>query len=204
MENPGASQRGPYAKTEQFRRQVLDTALRLVAERGFDATTLQLIADELGRSKAGLLHHFGSRDALMLAIVEERDAVSRRHFPTEPGFAASVRLVEHNAAAPGLVALFAIISAMGAVDTGPTERRRFFTERYARIRKGFTRQLDDGQAAGTVRSDLTAHELATLIVATMDGLQLQWLLDPRIDMASHLSTMIRLLDPARDPARKTG
>lgn len=194
MESPRASRRGPYAKTEQFRRQVLDTALRLVAERGFDATTLQLIADELGRSKAGLLHHFGSRDALMLAIVEERDAINHRDFPVQPGFAASVRLVAHNAGAPGLVALFAITSALGAVDTEPSERRRYFTERYSRIRKGFTHQIEDAQAAGTVRSDLPAHQLAALIVATMDGLQVQWLLDPHIDMAAHLATMIRLLE----------
>ena len=59
--------RGPYAKTEQFRLDVLDAALGLVAAHGFDAATLQLIADEVGRSKAGLLHHFGSRDALLLA-----------------------------------------------------------------------------------------------------------------------------------------
>lgn len=191
---PDNNRRGPYAKTEQFRREVLATALRLVAERGFDATTLQLIADEVGRSKAGLLHHFGSRDALMLAIVAERDVVNRRDFPAKPGFTASLELVAHNAGAPGLVALFAITSALAAADTGETGRRTYFIDRYARTRTGLQRQIETAQQAGTIRDDLPAGHLAALIVATMDGLQVQWLLDPDIDMAEHLGTMIRLLE----------
>ena len=46
--------RGPYAKTEQFRLDVLDAALGLVAAHGFDAATLQLIADEVGQGLACL------------------------------------------------------------------------------------------------------------------------------------------------------
>lgn len=185
--------RGPYAKTEQFRLEVLDAALALVAAHGFDAATLQLIADEVDRSKAGLLHHFGSRDALLLAIVEHRDAVNRRSFPIEPGFAGSTKLVAHNATVPGLVALFAVMSALAAADPEPTARRDYFVSRYARARSGFARQIEAAQKTGAVRSDLPAAQLATLIVATMDGLQVQWLLDPGIDMSAHLEALIHLL-----------
>ena len=187
--------RGPYAKTEQFRLDVLDAALGLVAAHGFDAATLQLIADEVGRSKAGLLHHFGSRDALLLAIVEHRDAVNHRSFPVEPGFAAATKLVTHNATVPGLIALFAVMSALAAADPEPTSRRDYFVARYARTRAGFTRQVEAAQQAGTARADLPAEQLATLIVATMDGLQVQWLLDPTIDMTAHLETLVQLLEP---------
>jgi AcrR family transcriptional regulator len=174
---------------------VLDAALGLVAAHGFDAATLQLIADEVGRSKAGLLHHFGSRDALLLAIVEHRDAVNHRSFPVEPGFAAATKLVTHNATVPGLIALFAVMSALAAADPEPTSRRDYFVARYARTRAGFTRQVEAAQQAGTARADLPAEQLATLIVATMDGLQVQWLLDPTIDMTAHLETLIQLLEP---------
>lgn len=185
--------RGPYAKTEQFRLDVLGAALRILAERGFDATTLQLIADEVGRSKAGLLHHFGSRDALLQAIVAHRDEVNRRLFPPGSGLEGSVRLVEHNATVPGLVALFAVTSALAASDPVETERRDFFTARYARTRDGFTRRIAALQSAGEVREDLAPEVLATLFIATMDGLQTQWLLDPTIDMARHLRAMEALL-----------
>ena len=187
--------RGTYAKTEQFRLDVLDAALRVLSERGFDATTLQMIADEVGRSKAGLLHHFGSREGLMLAIVRHRDDVDRREFP--PGdvgdFSASVDLVEHNATVPGLIALFAVASALAAADTTDTERRGYFAHRYAQTRAAFARRIAEAQDAGVLRRGISADAAATLLLATMDGLQIQWLLDPAIDMAEHLRTLIDLL-----------
>lgn len=195
MTSSERTRRGPYAKTEQFRLEVLDVALRLVADHGYDAATLQLMADEVGRSKAGLLHHFGSRDDLLLAIIQHRDAVNRAKFPVEPALRASMKLVAHNATVPGLVALFTVMAALAAADSEPTGRREYFSERYERTRRGFERQLEQAQREGSVRADVGADRLAALVVAAMDGLQVQWLLDPDIDMAGHLDTMVKLLEP---------
>lgn len=178
--------------------EVLQAALRLVAEHGFDAATLQLIADDVGRSKAGLLHHFGSRDALLLAVVEHRDAVNRRDFPFEPGFNASKRLLEHNQTVPGLVALFAVMSALSAADLELTDRREYFIARYERMRAGFGRQLIAAQESGSVRLDIEADTLAVLILAAMDGLQVQWLLEPHLDMVAHLTALFELLKARGD------
>ncbi|GAB3602775.1 TetR/AcrR family transcriptional regulator [Microbacterium aureliae] len=194
---PTAGPRGAYAKSAGFREAVLDTALHMLAERGFDATTLQLIADEVGRSKAGLLHHFGSRENLMLEIIRRRDEVNRRRFPRDAGggFATTVDLVAHNATVPGLVALFAVVSALAATDIQPTPRRDYFVGRYARNRDHFGRHIASAQAAGTVRSDIDAGVAASLVLAAMDGLQIQWLLDDEVDMAEHLGALIGLLTP---------
>jgi AcrR family transcriptional regulator len=192
----GSATRGTYAKTEQFRIDVLDTALRILAERGFDATTLQLIADEVGRSKAGLLHHFGSRESLMLEIVRHRDTVNNRERPwMEDGIADLVPLVAHNATVPGLVALFAVVSALAAADPTSTPRHEYFAARYARAREDIAARLTALQSAGTIRDDIAPAHAATIILATMDGLQTQWLLDPKVDMAEHLSALISLLKP---------
>jgi len=177
---------------------VLDVALQTLATRGFDATTLQLIADEVGRSKAGLLHHFGSREELLMAVVRHRDDVNRELFAAGPDgdFSASVALAAHNATVPGLVALFAMGAALAGSDTTDTERRRYYTERYSRTRSRYAQRIARAQQLGVVRSDIDAESAATLILATMDGLQTQWLLDPSVDMADHLSTMISLLHPS--------
>jgi AcrR family transcriptional regulator len=187
--------RGTYAKTEAFRAEVLDAALRIVAEQGFDAATLQLIADQMQRSKAGLLHHFGSRERLMLEIARHRDETNRQLFRPDPEgtLSATVELVAHNATVPGLVALFAVVSALAASDPTDSERRGYFIERYARGREGFARRIAAGQEAGLLRDDIPAETAATLVIAAMDGLQIQWLLDPSIDMAEHLRNLIRLL-----------
>ncbi len=50
------------------RNQLLDVAARLCVERGLHALTLDAVAKEAGVSKGGLLHHFGSKDALLKAL----------------------------------------------------------------------------------------------------------------------------------------
>lgn len=200
MTSPGA--RGSYAKTGQFRADVLDAALRIVAENGFDAATLQVVADQVGRSKAGLLHHFGSRERLMLDIARHRDDANRELFPPDGDetFAATLALVAHNATVPGLVALFAVVSALAASDTAPSERREYFQQRYVRARAGFTRRIAHAQSTGALRDDIPAEQAATLLLAAMDGLQTQWLLDPGLDMPAHLRALTALLAPPRTVA----
>jgi len=55
---------------EDTRARVLDVALRLFAVNSTAGTSLQMIADELGITKAALFHHFRSRDELVAALIE--------------------------------------------------------------------------------------------------------------------------------------
>jgi AcrR family transcriptional regulator len=48
---------------------ILDAALALFSEHGFEGTTLQQIADRLGFTKAALYYHFKSKDELLEALV---------------------------------------------------------------------------------------------------------------------------------------
>lgn len=192
-----ARTRGSYAKTEELRREVLDAALRLVAETGFDVTTLQDVADSVGRSKAGVLHHFGSLDNLMLEILKHRDGVNRQTFPTREGaeYDALLELVAHNATVPGLIGLFSVVVALAATDTTQTTRRDYFTQLYTRNRSAWTERTERAQQAGRLRTDLEPDVIATLIIASLDGLQIQWLLDSGVDMIAHLRALNQLLAP---------
>jgi AcrR family transcriptional regulator len=49
---------------------VLDAALELFSEHGFEGTSLQDIADRLGVTKAAVYYHFHTKDDLLLALVE--------------------------------------------------------------------------------------------------------------------------------------
>ena len=62
-------------QAEQTRQQILDTAQRLFAELGYDATSLQMIADEMGLTKAAVYYHFPAkvdiRHAILMPKVEQ-------------------------------------------------------------------------------------------------------------------------------------
>ena len=52
------------------RDRILDAALRLFAEHSFAGTSLQMIADEMGITKAAVYHHFHTREDLLSALAE--------------------------------------------------------------------------------------------------------------------------------------
>ncbi|MGY1682362.1 TetR/AcrR family transcriptional regulator [Geodermatophilus sp. SYSU D01176] len=100
-----------------FRQQVdegiLDQAAALFARRGFAKTSVQDVADAVGLSKAGLLHHFPSKDALHAAVLAQADTLAARvrdqlgDLPLGPARdrQALEVLVDVALAHPGLVAL---------------------------------------------------------------------------------------------------
>lgn len=58
------------APAPDVRAQALAAATRLFAARGFDATTVQAVADEVGVTKQAVLHHFSSKELLRDAVLE--------------------------------------------------------------------------------------------------------------------------------------
>jgi AcrR family transcriptional regulator len=55
------------AKTR--RREILQTAAQLICQNGYNATSMQSIAEACGLTKAGLYHHVRSKDHLLLEIM---------------------------------------------------------------------------------------------------------------------------------------
>jgi AcrR family transcriptional regulator len=57
-------------KGERTRAAILDEALRLVSKAGLDGLTIGALADATALSKSGLFAHFGSREELLLAVLD--------------------------------------------------------------------------------------------------------------------------------------
>jgi AcrR family transcriptional regulator len=57
------------AVTHNTRSRLLDTAVKLFSEHGVEGTSLQMIADELGITKAAVYYHFKTKDAIAEEIV---------------------------------------------------------------------------------------------------------------------------------------
>ena len=76
-QRPTARQRLAAARREQ----ILETALKLFAERGFDATSTRQIAREAGIAEGLIFHYFPTKASLLTAILEDR-LEGRRAFRT--------------------------------------------------------------------------------------------------------------------------
>ncbi|BBL80339.1 TetR family transcriptional regulator [Rubrobacter xylanophilus] len=55
---------------EVRRRQILEVALRMFSERGYEGTPLSAVAEEVGLSKAGIVHHFPHKDDILQALFQ--------------------------------------------------------------------------------------------------------------------------------------
>jgi AcrR family transcriptional regulator len=63
-----SSHRGDEAVEPSTRDRILDIALELFVEQGFDKTSLREIAEQLGFSKAAIYYHFASKDEILMAL----------------------------------------------------------------------------------------------------------------------------------------
>lgn len=197
---PVIGRRGSYAKGVARRQEILDRAIEVFAERGAYATSLRSIAQALGVSHAALLHYFDSREQLLIAVYEHAEA-KRHAVPdvSEPGGPVSVlvRAAAANVDVPGLVELYSTLVA-ASLEAGNVTGRSYFTERFARVRRDLADRVRGGQARGEIRADVDAEQVAALLVAASDGLQIQWLLDPSVRLET-LETLATLLGPLAAP-----
>ena len=58
------------SKSEETRRRILDAALTLFLERGFENATMREIADKAGVATGAAYYYFASKDAIVLAFYE--------------------------------------------------------------------------------------------------------------------------------------
>lgn len=179
-----------YAKGRATKQLILREALALFAEIGYRAASLREIAARCGISHPGLLHHFASKELLLAAVLAHRDAEDAQRFlpPTGSGLDQLRRLValaEHNAAVPAIVELHATLSAEATNPDHPAHD--WFVDRYVETRALFERVFIQARDDGALRADVDPVSAATTLVAVMDGLQIQWLLDrDAIDMVNPL------------------
>ena len=197
--------RGAYAKTGATRRAILDAALEVFAQSGFRAGSLREIAARVGMSEAGLLHHFHSKSALLQEVLDRRDerALEVFDFSNEDGMVALRGLVElaaRNVSIPGVVELYCTLSAEATAPDHPAHA--YFVRRYVFTRRATREALERLAADGRLRAGVDPERAGASVMALMDGLQVQWLLDrSAVDMPAMLEDFLSglVVEGAWDP-----
>jgi AcrR family transcriptional regulator len=88
----------PREASTATRRRILDVALELFLEHGYDRTSLREIAERLGFSKAALYYHFKAKDDILVALTdalldELGEIVERVSREEPPGLASARRTI---------------------------------------------------------------------------------------------------------------
>lgn len=189
---PTSKARGPYAKGTERREQIIRTATDVFATEGFEGTALKHVAELVGVKEATLFHYFSGKQELLTAVLAERD---KRGMESAPGDVSRMNLLpgvaDQNRDQPGLTTLYAVASA--TANSPGHASHDYFRDRYAWLVKELCADIAKHQQEGTVRTDLPAADLARLVIATFDGIQLQWLYDKSVDMGQSLRGLIEVL-----------
>ena len=161
---------------------IVDAALNLFVSRGYKSTTVEQIANETGLTKGAVYFYFKTKEAVMLQLLDEAEAIVVDRMVrdnAEAGDTARDKLVAfvHGQARlaieyPLHILLLILMSAEfvglgGAID----ERLRAI---YRRMYDEIEAMIRLGQSTGEIRSDVSTRELAATLMASHDGVFLEW------------------------------
>jgi AcrR family transcriptional regulator len=193
----GKRTRGQSASTPARRAEIIRAASASIAEHGFERASLRDIAARANVTHAALLRHFPSKDALLLAALAQRDEddeeFARRimvaRVPAEEVLSTVLR---EEFAHPEQQRNWMSIAVAATNPEHPAHD--FFIQRRERLRA----HVSSGRL-GTAHDseELSADEKVTMVMAMIDGLRIQALLDPERDTLPLLETFMRLIATPR-------
>lgn len=162
--------------------QIISVATQLISKRGYWGVSLQDIAAQCEITDSAVLHHFGNKENVLLAVMEYRDEADRlalaEHFHVAredlyPTLATKTltqvcrAMMERNESQPEIVRLYSVLSAESLQSHHPMHE--YFYEREQKAISTFvSTQFETTEDRKSV---------ARRALALMDGIQLRWLRD---------------------------
>lgn len=186
-----------YATGRETRRAIIAKAAEAFAEKGFHGASLRGIAREAGVDHATLMHHFGNKNALLLAVIDWHDtqdaatSLPAMDFTVEGVVDAFVGVAERNRTTPGLVQLLSTLTAEAGREGHPA--RAALQQRHQVLVDIFAALVRLRREEGAVEDDRLSPEAhAALILATWEGLQVYDALHPGdVDVPEMLARTLR-------------
>jgi AcrR family transcriptional regulator len=177
---PKASKQRVRLSPDARRTQILTAATAQIAARGYRAFTLSQLAKDCGLTRAGIEHHFASREDLLIGVLRHRDNLdglavqpsSLTKVSRETARAILDRLVVRNASQREIVRLYTVLQAESLDPLHPAHV--YFNERAILARRDISRLAVDWHPR--------PERLAAEILAVMDGIQLAWLRDSSMNL----------------------
>lgn len=169
---------------DERRAQIIEVATDVFGRQGYRQGSLKDVADEAGLTTPGLLHYFPTKEALLMDVLRHRATgrqEARNRVYEDSGLIAAGRFVlEENLERPGFMRLYVTLAAEATDPAHPAHD--YFVERYDLTHRWFAERVAHDIEIGVLDPSTDADVLTSQLVAVMDGLQLQKLLRPELDV----------------------
>jgi len=186
-------------RREETRERLLESAGRVFARHGYQAASVDEVADEAGFSTGALYSNFDGKEDLFLTVLErhiERQvselsaAVAERRTVADRARGGADHWMAFLEREPELVLLFMEFWAFAVRNPEITPR---FAARYAEARRAVSELIEASTRELGVELSLPAEQLAMAIDALADGFALQKLADPEAVPDDLFGTVLTLL-----------
>ena len=191
-------------KGEQTKVAILHAAEQVFAEAGYRGSSLAAVAERAGVTQSGLLHHFKNKEELLMGVLEQHELVDDALL-LKPLSRGGISVIE---ALGDLVAdysgnrvgvrLFSVLVAESTAIEHPGHE--YMRRRYDKLRQRLVGALAAGIEKGELRPDVPLEDLASALIAVMDGIQLQWIYDRDVDMQGAYALVAAVLKDSLAPA----
>jgi len=184
---------------EATRKQILEINARRFAEQGYDGTSLEAIAKEVGVAKSSVLWHFGSKEALLYEVIRgvlgpwEQSQAQELAAILEPKerLAYAIRSWQRLAVEHPDTLLLLLTVMLHGIDSN-AELSGKFRDMYRGYRRTIAQAVEFGMQEGVFRRDVQPDEVAGLILGAFQGVFVQWYLDKeQVKLETATESLIR-------------
>jgi AcrR family transcriptional regulator len=181
------------------REQLLTAAARVFARSGYHGASMNEIAAEAGFSKGALYWSFASKEELFFALLDELDERLRSLMAASASAPADRDISEEISREVSavlddgrdVVLLFHEYSALAVRDPRVAVR---YAERNARLREELAASMRSRHETAGIPMAIPAEQLATAVIALVDGLSIQRLTEPEAVPEDLFGQILSLID----------
>ena len=170
------------SQRDQTAGRVLSAALKLFVDQGYQATTVEQVAESCGMTKSSVYFYFKTKSDLMMGLLDEveevfiQDTVQRI---SNAGPSAKIKLLSFfddrallNARNVNYVLLMILMSLEFHHGDDPISKR--IKMLYRQTYRTVEGVIEMGKMRGNFSSQISTVELAAMMVAMRDGVVLEW------------------------------
>jgi AcrR family transcriptional regulator len=171
-------------RREEAVRRILDSATRLIADKGIDTFTLADVGESAGFSRGLPAHYFKSKDGLLTAVIQ---SIRERHFfailalkdsarGLDDLFLATLHYFDQSIMNQHAAKAFLVFMSEALYHS---KRNKLAAQLNIDSLSSIEHALSVGIKLGQIRSDLDPKIWAVIYLAEIRGVAQQWLVDPK-------------------------